>query len=178
MLGAICRSGNVTDKEIGTVLSSMVYIVDTREKSNSHILEFFKENGIPYKVEKLDSGDYSVEVTANGFESLSKSVIVERKNSLTEISGNFTKNRERFEREFNRATENKQSMHLLVETATWKSVFNGNYRSQMSPKSMVSSLLTFSIRYNVPVWFVGKAESGRLIHELLYYGVREKLKNL
>ena len=38
-----------------------MYIFDSREKKNDHIKAYFDRNGIPYKVEKLDVGDYMVE---------------------------------------------------------------------------------------------------------------------
>lgn len=166
----------MTDKELGDILQHITIIVDTREQKNEHITHWFKLHGIPYKVEKLDHGDYSFEVTTDGFKHLSRSVVVEKKNSLSEIAGNFTTGRERFTREFERAKEAGTKFHLVIENATWKKVRNESYRSSFSAKSMIASILTFSNRYNTPVWFVGKDESPMLIYNLLFYGLRSIIK--
>lgn len=164
----------LTDKEISKIIKESKVIVDTREQKNQHILEYFDKNNIIWKSQKLDSGDYSLELPEK-YNYLNEFVIIEKKNSLSEIAGNFTKGRERFYREFERAKNKKK--HLVVEDATWKRVFNENYRSEMSSNSMIASILSFSIKYNMPVWFVGKSESPILIWKLLYYELREKLKN-
>lgn len=42
------------------LISSMVILVDTREKVNDHILEYFDKKSITYKKKALDYGDYSL----------------------------------------------------------------------------------------------------------------------
>ena len=163
----------LTDKEIAKIIKESKVIVDTREQKNEHILEYFDKNNILWKFQKLDSGDYSLELPEK-YKHLNEFVIIEKKNSLSEIAGNFTKGRERFYREFERANDKKK--HLVIEDATWKKVLVENYRSEMSSNSMIASILSFSIKYNMPVWFVGKSESPMLIWKLLYYELREKLK--
>ena len=49
----------LTDRKIGEILEDMVVIVDSREKKNEHILEYLNGEGIKWRVEKLDSADYS-----------------------------------------------------------------------------------------------------------------------
>ena len=44
-----------------------------------------------------------------------KEIVIERKNSLEELSGNLGKGRERFEKEFLKARNNGCSIHLMVE---------------------------------------------------------------
>jgi len=132
-------------------------------------------NNIKYKVEKLDTGDYSFCLPNYPHLNLDKKILVERKNSLDEIAGNFTKDRARFVREFERKTDEK--MHLILENATFKKLYNGSYRSQLPPQSLLASILTFHIRYNVPVWFVGKDESPRLLYNIIHYELRELLKS-
>lgn len=166
----------MTDKQIGDILQSIVVIVDTREQKNQHILDWMDAHKIKYVVEKLDHGDYSFYVTKEGYEHLSKRICIEKKNSLTEIAGNFTKGRERFHREFQRAKDSGTKFHLLIENTTWKKVVNESYRSNFSAQSMIGSILTFSNDYDVPVWFVGKDESPMLIYNIIYYGLRSILK--
>lgn len=166
----------MTDKELGNVLKGVTIIADTREKKNQHILDYFESNEITYKVDKLDFGDYSFELP-EPYSHLNYKVSVEKKNSIDEINGNFTKGRERFHNEFKRATDCGLKLHLVIENATWKKIANGSYRSGISPKSLTASLLTFNRMYDSPVWFVGKDESPMLIYHILYYGIRGLLKS-
>lgn len=57
-----------TDKELKEVLKNLTILVDTRENSNQHVIEFFNKKKIPYKVKKLDFGDYGCMIPANSFE--------------------------------------------------------------------------------------------------------------
>ena len=167
----------LTDRKIGEILEDMIVIVDTREKKNEHILRYLSGEGIKWKKEKLDSGDYSFILPNYPELDVDKKFIIEKKNSLSEIAGNFTSGRERFAREFERLEEDQQ-IHIVIEGATWKKVFNGSYRSQLPPKSMRASLLTFSIRYDCPIWFVGKDELPEFMYYLLRYELLEFLKDL
>lgn len=161
---------------MGSIIADMVVICDTRERKNDHILTYFKENDIPYVVEKLDTADYSFKLPNYPHLQLDGAILIEKKNSLDEIAGNFTRDRERFEREFERV--DGEHIHLVIEGATWKKLLNHGYRSQFPPKSFMASMLTWNIRYNCPIWFVGIEESPVLIHNLLKYELVEHLKNL
>ena len=163
-----------TDTELSIELSKLTIIVDSREKQNDHILKSFEKNNIPYKVRKLDSGDYSAMV---GDLTLEHDVFVERKASLTEVCGNFSQNRERFEREFTRAKADGAKPFLLIESNTTDDVFKGNYRSQMPPKALWASFCTWMVRYNTTVLFCNKDNSGKIIYSILYYFARELLKH-
>lgn len=158
------------------ILSDMVVIVDTREQKNQHILDFFIANGIKYEVSKLDTADYSFKFPNYQELNLDKQILIEKKNSLDEIAGNFTKGRERFQREFERVTTEK--IHLLIEGATWKKVLKGSYRSKYPAKSMLASLMVWQIRYDCPLWFTTTDETGIMIYNILKYELLEKLKNL
>lgn len=54
-----------TDKEMEELISSMVILIDTREKANSHITDYFERKGIAYKKKALDYGDYSFMIPSN-----------------------------------------------------------------------------------------------------------------
>ncbi len=166
-----------TDAQIAKIIADMVILCDTRENKNQHMLDYLKSNGIKHRSQKLDSADYSFELPSHQNLNLDLSVLVERKNSLDEIIGNLTSNRDRFIREFERMNDN-QIRHIIVENATWKKLFNGSYRSQASPKSITASLLTWNVRYNCPIWFANQTESPELMYNLLVYGLREKLKEM
>lgn len=94
---------------------------------------------------------------------------------MDEICGNFTTERERFEREFLRAKAYGTKVHLIIENATWHDVFLGNYRSKLQPKSLAGSLLSWMARFNVSVTFCKPDETARIIYGVFYYFAREKL---
>lgn len=166
----------MTDRELNDVLRDMVIIVDTREKKNEHLLKYLNDNGIKWVCKKLDTADYSFELPNYKHLGFDRKFLVEKKNGLNEITGNFTSSRERFQREFERIED--EHLHLVIENTTWKKVVNGSYRSKMHPNSLIASLLSWSIRYDFKVWFVGKDESPMLIYNILRYELVEALKEV
>lgn len=133
---------------------------------------WFDKKKIPYKTRKLDTGDYSAML---GDFTLEREVVIERKHNLDEICGNFTVERERFEREMLRAKAYNTKVFLIIENASWSDIFLGNYRSKLEPKSLVGSLFSWQAKYNLTIIFCKPEETGRLIHGLIYYYARELL---
>ncbi|MBR2679409.1 MAG: nuclease, partial [Exiguobacterium sp.] len=127
-----------TDKDLADALKEMRIIVDTREQVNDHVTAAFTKNKVQWFNRKLDIGDYSAQLGEDTFE---KSVVIERKHNLDELCGNMTADRDRFEREFLRAKAYSTKVFLLIEEASWDDVFLGNYRSKLSPKSLLASLI-------------------------------------
>lgn len=146
-----------TDKEIDELVNSMVILVDTREKNADHITDSFDKNKIAYKKKALDYGDYSFLLPANEKLSIPRDmmfdtkVVVERKGSLEEISGNLTNGRDRFEKELCLAPKTKV---LLIENANYSDVATGNYQTQYNKKSFLASLHSFWFKYNTPIMFM------------------------
>lgn len=146
-----------TDKEIDELVSSMIILIDTRERMADHIISSFDKNGICYKKKALEYGDYSFALPKNEALSIprdmyfNKKVCIERKASLEEISGNLTKERDRFEKELSLAPKEKV---LLIENANYSDVANGNYNTQYNKKSFLASLHSFWFKYNIPVFFM------------------------
>ena len=99
-------------------------IIDTREQ-NLHILKQIESMGIQYVRRKLDYGDYSFEIGDISYE---HKIVIERKGSLDEIIGNFTKGRERFRKEFERS---KGCRVILMIEATMEQLEAHQYRSRM-----------------------------------------------
>ena len=161
-----------TETELKEELAKLTILVDTRENVNDHITGYFDEKKIPYKVRKLDQGDYSAML---GDYTLENDVVIERKSGLTELCGNFGSNRERFEREFTRAKALRIKPFLLIENNTLDDVYLGNYRSQMKPQSLIASLLMWHVRYNTTIMFCNKKNSAKLIYGILMYYAREVL---
>ena len=95
-----------TDKQQEELLSSITIIVDTREKENKNIIDYFEKKKIRYNKKTLDYGDYSFFLPQNIELSIprdlyfDKKIAIERKMSLEELSGNFSQHRDRSEKEF------------------------------------------------------------------------------
>ena len=146
-----------TDKEKKQIIDSMVILIDTREKANEHIVDFFEKKKIPYKKKALDKGDYSFYIAKNSELGIIKDVyfdseiVIERKASLEELSGNLTQNRDRFEHELSLAPKNKV---LLLENCNFDDIVDGNYDTKYNKKSFLASMFTFWHRYNLPVFFM------------------------
>ena len=113
----------------------MIIKIDTREQQPYT----FKDS----ETGTLSVGDYSIL-------GLEDCISIERK-TLDDLISCLTSDRDRFERELYRG-KSLDYFCLIIE-ASLQDIVNGNYRSQASPKSMIQSLLAFSIRYRLPVWF-------------------------
>lgn len=167
-------------EQIKGMLKQMVILVDSREQKNGHILDYFNRQGIAYEVEKLDFGDYSCRIpdTAAG-QSIyfHDSIVIERKNSLEEISGNFSKGRERFETEFLKARNAGAKIYLMVEDPRgFTGVIMGSYKTGMKPAAFMASLKTWEHRFDANIQFIAPEYSGYYIATTLQYFVREALR--
>lgn len=169
-----------TDKELDELIKSLTILVDTREKSNQHLLEYWDSKGILHRKKALDYGDYSFMIPKN--EALNiprdvyfdKEIVVERKGSLEEISGNLTKERDRLEKEFSLAPKNKV---LLLENANYSDVITGNYNTQYNKKSFWASLHSFWFKYNIPIFFMPDNKySGVFIRGYFEYYLKNYLR--
>lgn len=112
---------------------------------------------------KLDTGDYSLP----GFES---TIAVERKASLSELVGNLSTSRERFERELQRAT-NLEYFYVIIE-APFNLLMAGRYKSMMNPHAAVQSVVAFMERYRIPFIFADNRMSAEyltwsILHQFL-----------
>lgn len=141
-----------TDKEVDKLCKSIVVLVDTREKSNEHITDWFDKKKIPWKSKALTNGDYSFFVPENHELNIDrdlyfdKSIMVERKRNLDEIGSNFTTYRTRFEEEMATYSGKK---YLLLENSTYDKVVKEDYRNKLSAKAFLASIHTFNHRYDL-----------------------------
>ena len=132
----------------------MKIIVDTREQ-------------LPYKFKDSEVGTIPIaDYSACGLENY---IAIERK-ELNDLIGCLTTGRERFERELFKGKA--LDYFALVIEASLKDLINHNYRSQMEPKSAIQSLVAFSVRYRLPIWFCESRKYAQRITEslLLKYG--------
>lgn len=169
-----------SDKEQKEILSSIVILIDTREKSNKHIIDYFNKNKISYKSVKLDQGDYSFYIPKNEDMHIdrdvyfNKEIVFERKGSLEELSTNLTKERDRLKTEF---SNYKGKMTLLIENSNYEDVVCGNYKSQYSSKSFTASIHSLSSEFNIPVVFMpNKDYSAMYMYLTFYYYLRNIIK--
>ena len=159
-------------------LRNIVYCVDTREQPTQSLekrLSFLQPN----VRETLFAGDYTAKTLLPDGTWFYAPVAVERKMSLTEIAGNFCRDRKRFRAEFNRARDAEIRLYLLIERASWENAYAGAYRSQMKPQSMIASLITWMARYRCPVVMCERADTGgKLIRDILHYEMRDALEKM
>lgn len=169
------------DKDFDKLLKHMVIIIDTREQVNSHITFWLKKNKIEFINSKLDYGDYSFYIKPNDIlnnEELlyfNDKISIERKANLEELSGNFSVDKERIEREFER---HKGNMILLIEDNTYKDICNHNYDTKLNEDSYLAMLHSYSHRYEIPFIFVDSGCSGRFIYNMFKYYLREYYKKI
>ena len=145
-------------------------IVDTREKKWDHIEALFVAWGIPYKVQKLDVGDY-VNTDSPG-------VIVDRKASLDEVAQNlYSKDSSRFWRELRRASERRIRLIILVEYGRAHSIedlkdWKSKYNPYVDGKKLANEMFKCHVAYGVDWRFCKKHMAAGKILELLKYDDR------
>ena len=173
---------NYTKKEQEEIIKSMIILEDTREQTNKHIIDFFDKKKIAHKSKKLDFGDYSFYIPRNELLSINrdiffdKDIVVERKNSLSEIAGNIGEQRTRFESELIRKKDAK--MYLIIEDDNWSNLINGLYTADYRPNAFIGTLSAFEARYDIRIEFITKSLMGWRIHQIFKYYLREKLLNM
>ena len=162
----------------------MIILVDTRERPTGDRSEKrYAAFPCPYRRQTLDFGDYTYSfILPDGTEFIPDgirakgSAVIERKMGLEELSSCFTHDRKRFEAEFERAKDNGSAIYLLTENATWENLINGRYGTKFSAKSFFSSITAFMARYQMSVVFCKSETSGKMIHQILYRELKERLE--
>ncbi len=162
------------------MLDNMIVYYDTREQITRALEKRLAAMPCRTERKKLDYGDYSAATTLpdGGAFSLADKVVIERKMSLDEISANFTKERPRFVRELERAKTDNVRVHFLIENGSWHKVLLHKYRTRFSPESFAASLLAWCARYNIHIHFCTPEHTGKLIHLILRYELREILNGM
>lgn len=169
--------------EIEAALKTFTVIVDTREQATPAASRRFADFGVPVTRATLNYGDYAANITLPDGSTLhdcsarlSPAFAIERKMNLDELAGCLTRERARFQREFERARDSGGRMILLVEEASWEAIINHRYRSKLHPNAFLASLTAWTVRFGICPIFCKSATSGRVIRELLYRDVKERLE--
>lgn len=174
----------MTHPEELACLETMTIICDTREHDTRKASERYQSFGCPIRQQTLDFGDYTYSfILPNGEElfpayldKVYPHVSIERKSGLEELSDNFTKGRDRFSREFTRAKEQGARMYLLIENAVLMDVWHGNYDTRFNRKAYWASLFAWMARYSANVVFCPYKDSAKVIREILYRELKERLE--
>ena len=166
-----------TPPEIEKMLDSLTIIYDTRERDTSELRKRIEGFNRPSVRKALSYGDYSAQYSLPDGEisDLTKIAVIERKQNLTEICSNFTSERARFQREFERAKADNCKVHLIIENDDYEHLRDGKYRSKLNPDSLIASLLSWAIRYGIMVHFCKPETTGYLISKIMHYSLREYL---
>lgn len=171
--------------DVDSCLESFEILVDSREQPTERAKKRYKLFDAPYKRCTLDYGDYAANCTLLSGKPLydvsrrvSADVVIERKMNLDELAMCFTRDRNRFQAEFERAKKHKAKVYLLVENATWENLFNGKYRSRFNSKAYAASITAYMARYGINVIMCKAETSGKLIKEILYRETKERLKDV
>lgn len=164
--------------------------VDTREKDNNYILDFFDKIGVGYISHSLPFGDYAL---TNDF-----SICVDKKSAysgLIELSGNIVHDHERFKKELIGAKECGIKLIFLIQEEdvyciddvyhwqnprylNWVKVTNCqkqgkmlNYKIAKKPpvngKTLFEQMITIKEKYGCEFEFAKKNDMGAKIIELL-----------
>lgn len=166
--------------EIESALRTFTILVDTREQPTPRYERRIKAMGVPCECEALRFGDYSAKVTLPGGElfDLKNEVCIERKMDINELCACFCKGRRRFVNEFERARESGAKVYLLIENATWEQIYKGDYNSLMHPSALIGSITAWCARYSCTTFFCQPHTTGRLIKDILYHEMKERLEKL
>lgn len=169
--------------EVKQVLDTFFVCVDTREKPSKRAERRYNAFKAPYRREKLNYGDYTYNAVLPSGKPLFESdkpidplCAIERKFAIDELAQCFTSSRDRFRREFERARTAGARIYLLVEDGSWEHLINGKYRSKLHPNAFMASVTAYMVRYNMSLIFCKEETSGRLIREILYRDLKERLE--
>lgn len=164
------------------VLESMEILVDTREQPTKRAKQRYERFGCSWSRATLSYGDYAYNATLPDGSMLYDTTatveplcVVERKMDLDELEQCFTRGRERFQREFERATAAGARIYLIVENANWENLLNGKYKTKFHPAAFTASITAYMVRYNLNVIFCKEETSGRIIREILFRDLKERL---
>lgn len=105
----------------------------------------------------LATGDYSIRTETVDYRDR---IAVERKN-LSDLLGVIGGGRERFERELERLA--LMPYPSIVVEASLADVIAGPQHTRIHPSSVLGSIVAWSVRYRLPIWFVDDHYTAGLI---------------
>ena len=167
------------------ILKNLVVIVDSREQENKHIIDYFEQKKIPYKVMKNDYGDYSCFIPANtiaGFTQdiyFDRYIAIERKADIDEIAGNLKADAARLKKELAHMNKYGIKYFFFVEDEQYhENLRQGNFRSQYDAFTLMQRIKKgIEAAYNTILVPVSKRHMGSEIYYTLQAYVYDLFKN-
>jgi len=151
----------------------MVIQIDSREKGNKAIVDYFNGIDQKYIVSKMYTGDYQ--------DVNSVKVLIDKKDSLVELAGNLCRTLEhnRIKREIAKAcdigcerfvfliADNK--IEDVSQVSNWKipTKKDGSLYTKVRPEILQKIMETMQEKYGVEFIFCKKKEMGKMIVEIL-----------
>ena len=123
-------------------------LVDRREQS-----PYFSLGSCEVQQATLLTGDYSLPEHQNN-------VAIERK-APSDLVGCVTWERDRFVRELERS-RSLQFFAIVAETSV-DSILEGKYWGKCHPNSVLQTIVSWCVKYGVPIWLAGSRQHGQLI---------------
>jgi ERCC4-type nuclease len=159
--------------EYDKFIKNILVMVDIQEKVNYWILNYFKKNGINYQIQHLNAGDYAFALNGQP-----QSIVIERKNSLNELSGNLAtkEKKDRFYIEFDKLKTCEKI--LLIENDSIDNLISGTYGTDYNVNSYIANLILLLKRKNIQLFFINRYNMGFWILKLFYYHYYEVYKSL
>lgn len=139
----------------------MIIQVDSREKKNNEVLEYFDSIGQKYFISKIASGDY--------IDIKNPVVTIDLKANLLELANNLTRKHAQFREEIRKAHEDMECEFavLIREDITFDDVVKWrNKRTQLKGEQLYKIMKTMEERYNVHWFFCNRYNAGEKILEI------------
>ena len=173
-----------TDKEVKKILDNLTILVDTREKANSHIIEFFNKKKIPYKIQKLDFGDYSCYIPKGTIDKFTTDIyftndfVIERKANIDEIASNLKDDAARLKKELAHLNMYQIKYLIYVEDKNFEeNLRTGNFMSNYDPYTLMRRLYCLESEYNTVFIGLDKSVMGSKIANKMQTWVHALLKH-
>ena len=156
-------------------------IIDSREKK-SKAKEYFDKCGIPYVVEKLACGDYSLYLKKDGTTiHCGNKFSLERKASLDELIQNVARkeHRKRFIEEFDHAKKLGAKVDLFIEEENWHSkMLKGDYFSKTPVKAVRGYIAYFQQKYGFTITGIDRENTGAYVIDRLIYFAKDYIDKI
>lgn len=161
-----------TDKEMKKILDSLVILVDTKERNNTHITDFFDKKKIPYKRMNLNYGDYSCMIPKGTIDFFTQDIYfdrefaIERKNGIDELAGNLKSDATRLKKELAHLNMYEIKYLIFIEDLNFEmNLRTGSYRSEYDAYTLMQRLYKMvEAEYNTAIIPVPKEVMGSKIY--------------
>ena len=101
-------------------MKNLVILIDTREKTNKHIIDWFDKKKVKYALKKLDTADYSAMLPKGSIKGIDRdlyftnSICIERKANIDELCGNLKEGAVRLKNEMLQLNKNGTRFFIFI----------------------------------------------------------------